>query len=54
MNDLVFLKNEEAMTDSLTVAEMFGKKHDLILRSIDTLSESLRKNEERPSNSKVR
>lgn len=48
MNELVFLKNDEAMTDSLTVSEMFGKRHDLILRSIDKLVESLRKNEERP------
>ena len=24
---LVYLKNEQALTDSLTVAEMFGKEH---------------------------
>lgn len=47
MNELVFLKNDEAMTDSLLVAEMFEKRHDLILRSIDKLVETLRKNEER-------
>lgn len=47
MNELVFLKNEQALTDSLTVAEMFEKRHDNVLRSIDNLVESLPKNEER-------
>lgn len=37
MNELVFLKNEEAMTDSLTVAEMFGKRHDSVIRSIEAI-----------------
>ena len=47
MNELVFLKNEEALTDSLTVAEMFEKEHAKVMRSIDNLVESLAKNGER-------
>jgi len=47
MNELVFLKNEEALTDSLIVSEMFGKRHDNVLRAIDSLVESFPKNEER-------
>ena len=47
MEELVFLKNDEALTDSLTVAEMFQKRHDSVLRSIDNLIETLHKNEER-------
>ena len=34
MNELVYLKNEQALTDSLTVAEMFGKRHDHVLVKI--------------------
>ena len=37
MNDLVYLKTEEAMTDSLTVAESFGKRHDHVIRKIEQL-----------------
>ena len=44
MKELVFLKNEEAMTDSLTVAEMFEKRHDSVIRSIETIIEGLPKN----------
>lgn len=47
MNELVYLKNEQALTDSLTVAEMFGKRHDRVLRAIDSLIETLPKNGER-------
>lgn len=47
MEDLVFLKNEQALTDSLMVAEMFDKRHDHVLRAIDNLIESFPKNEER-------
>lgn len=46
MNDLVFLKNEAVMTDSLKVAEMFEKRHDRVLRSIETLLGGLPKNGE--------
>ena len=46
MNDLVFTRKNEAVTDSLTVAEFFKKRHDLVLRAIDELVVNLRKNEE--------
>ena len=35
MNELVYLKNDQAITDSLTVAEMFRKKHNSVLRAIE-------------------
>lgn len=44
---MVYLKNEQALTDSLTVAEMFGKEHAKVMRSIDNLVETLAKNGER-------
>ena len=44
MNELVYLKTEEAMTDSLTVAESFGKRHDRVIRAIENLSTDLPKN----------
>lgn len=37
MNDLVYLKNDEAMTDSLTVAESFGKFHKDVLEKIEKI-----------------
>lgn len=37
MNELVYLKDNEAMTDSLKVAEAFGKRHDRVLRAIDSI-----------------
>ncbi|WP_085523883.1 Rha family transcriptional regulator [Tuberibacillus sp. Marseille-P3662] len=37
MNDLVFIKNEEVVTDSPTVAESFGKNHRDVLRDIRNL-----------------
>lgn len=37
MNNLVYLKKDEAMTDSLSVAEHFGKRHDAVLRKIENL-----------------
>lgn len=37
MNNLVYLKNDEAMTDSLTVAESFGKRHDRVIRAIENI-----------------
>ena len=39
MNDIVYLKNDEAMTDSLTVAENFKRRHDDVVRSIEKLIE---------------
>ena len=35
MNDLVYLKNEQALTDSILVAEMFEKEHKSVLRAIE-------------------
>lgn len=37
MNELVFLKNEQALTTSLKVAETFEKRHDHIIRDIRDL-----------------
>ena len=34
MNELVYLKNDEAVCDSLQVAEKFHKRHDNVIRSI--------------------
>ncbi|MGX5634478.1 Rha family transcriptional regulator, partial [Bacillus thuringiensis] len=33
-NELVFEKNGEVVTDSLMIAEMFGKRHDNVLSDI--------------------
>lgn len=38
MNELVFLKNEQALTTSLKVAETFGKQHKDVLEKIRFLS----------------
>lgn len=46
MNELVYLKNDEAVCDSLQVAEEFGKRHDNVLQAIDNLLETLLKIEE--------
>lgn len=46
MNELVYLKNDEAVCSSLQVAEKFGKRHDRVLRAIDNLLETLPKNGE--------
>ena len=37
MNKLVFIENNRPVTDSLTVAETFGKRHDDVLRAIRNL-----------------
>lgn len=37
MHELINIKNEEAVTTSLLVAEVFGKQHRNVLRSIDGL-----------------
>ena len=47
MNKLVCLKNDQALADSVTVSEMFGKEHAKVMRSIDKLVETLAKNGER-------
>ena len=48
MNEIVFLKNDEAVTDSLMVADMFGKNHKNVLRAIETLLGGLPKIEHTP------
>ncbi|SYX85942.1 Rha family transcriptional regulator [Paenibacillus alvei] len=35
--EIVFIDNGETVTDSLTVAEVFGKRHADVIRSIETL-----------------
>jgi Rha family phage regulatory protein len=39
MNQLVIMKNQQAVTDSLTVSKIFGKRHLHVLRDIDNLAE---------------
>lgn len=41
MNDLVIMKNLQAVTTSLVVADVFEKRHDHILRDIDKLKKHL-------------
>ncbi len=36
MRQLVFVQNNQVITDSLTIAEMFGKEHKNVLRDITT------------------
>lgn len=35
MEELVYLKRDQALTDSIKVAEMFDKRHDTVLRAIE-------------------
>lgn len=37
MSQLVFVNDNQVFTDSLTVAEVFGKRHDAVLRDIRNL-----------------
>ncbi|WFF73979.1 phage regulatory protein/antirepressor Ant [Proteiniclasticum sp. QWL-01] len=37
MNELTIIKNDQAVTSSLIVAEQFGKRHDHVLRDIDDI-----------------
>ncbi|WP_297987973.1 Rha family transcriptional regulator, partial [uncultured Anoxybacillus sp.] len=41
MNQLVFIDNGRAVTDSLTVAEVFGKEHKHVIRDIEVQIEKL-------------
>lgn len=41
MNDLVIMKNQQAVTSSLQVAETFGKSHQHVLRDLDNLKEGV-------------
>lgn len=51
MNELVFIENGQAVTDSLTVAEVFGKEHKRVLRDIRDMecSEKFRQGNFAPS-----
>jgi Rha family phage regulatory protein len=46
MEELVFIQRNEAVTDSLIVAEYFKKSHDKVVRAIDNLIKGLPKNGE--------
>lgn len=37
MNDLVYLKNDEAVCSSLDVAEKFHKRHDKLIHEIERM-----------------
>lgn len=41
MEKLVFIEKGQAVTDSITVAEVFGKRHDSVIRDIDNQVEKL-------------
>ena len=41
MNNLVIMKDQQAVTSSLQVAETFGKEHRAVLKAIDDLKEGL-------------
>ncbi|APP11210.1 phage regulatory protein [Lactiplantibacillus plantarum subsp. plantarum] len=42
MNDLVIMKNKQAVTSSLQVAEVFGKNHRDVLKAITNLKKDVR------------
>jgi Rha family phage regulatory protein len=42
MENLVIIQEEKALTTSLKVAEVFGKRHDNVLRDIETLIKDLK------------
>jgi len=42
MGNLVFIQNDQVLTDSLTVAECFGKEHKHVLRDIEAQLEKLK------------
>jgi len=44
VNELITLINDEVVTTSLQVAEVFGKRHDRVLRAIDNTIANLPKN----------
>ncbi len=41
MNELVIMQNKQAVTTSLKVAEVFGKRHDHIMRDVNNLKKDL-------------
>ena len=48
MNELINVRNDEAVTTSLQVAEAFGKQHTKVIRAIENLIEGLPKNGDTP------
>ncbi|CDQ22614.1 Rha family transcriptional regulator [Halobacillus karajensis] len=56
MNELVFVKNDEVVTDSQTIADVFGKEHKHVLRDIKNLecSEEFSQSNFGPSTYQVR
>lgn len=44
VKELVFIQNDQALTTSLKVAEVFGKRHDRVLRAIENAMSNLPKN----------
>ncbi|WP_341320860.1 ORF6C domain-containing protein [Solibacillus sp. FSL H8-0523] len=41
MNQLVFIENQQVVTDSLTISDVFGKEHRNVIRDIETQIEKL-------------
>ena len=48
MNELINIKNDEAVTTSLQIAEAFKKQHTKVIRAIENLIEGLPKNGDTP------
>ena len=44
MNELVFIQNDQALTTSLKIAEVFEKRHDRVLRAIENAMGNLPQN----------
>ena len=44
MTNLVIMKDQQAVTSSLQVAEVFGKEHKVVLKAIDELKEGVAQN----------
>lgn len=44
MNNLVIMKDQQAVTSSLQVAETFGKEHKVVLKAIDELKQGVAQN----------
>ncbi|PCP68828.1 phage regulatory protein, partial [Enterococcus faecalis] len=44
MNNLVIMKNHQAVTSSLQVAEVFGKEHKVVLKAIDEIKQGVAQN----------
>lgn len=39
MSNIVFIENNEVVTDSLNVAQVFGKRHDNVIQAIENIIE---------------